>query len=224
MSPPPRSGTKCRSPGCSRSQNYPMRELCEMHYAEWRRNDPSAPRCRTDGCGKAGIGGGGLCGTHRRAEQRASQSGVLERDRATGLRVKAAWRARTGGPVGTLQFLMRTGWRWRKQATTKDGYRCVKLPHCRVLVHRLVMSEHIARALRRSETVHHINGDRSDNRIENLQLRHGNHGPGIALQCRTCGGTDLVPVALAPKSAKLTIRRWPTSDNRPRLSASSETI
>jgi hypothetical protein len=52
--------------------------------------------------------------------------------------------------------------------------------------HTIIMSNHIGRPLIKGETIHHMNGIKDDNRIEILELRCSNHGPGQRI-------IDLVP-------------------------------
>lgn len=85
---------------------------------------------------------------------------------------------------------------WRVWLAEDDPMRAVADASGYALEHRLMMSRHLGRPLRQTETVHHIDGDRGNNRISNLQLRQGQHGNGVALRCRCCGSTDLEPVQL----------------------------
>jgi len=73
---------------------------------------------------------------------------------------------------------------------TSQGYIWVYMPshpnkNCSgyVLEHRLEMEKYIGRYLRKDEDVHHIDGNKSNNLIENLELiNHKDHGRMHAFQ------------------------------------------
>lgn len=67
-----------------------------------------------------------------------------------------------------------------------------------VFEHRLVMALALGRPLADHEEVHHIDGDRRDNRLANLQLRFTPHGAGAAFRCADCGSCNVAAVPLAP--------------------------
>lgn len=71
-----------------------------------------------------------------------------------------------------------------RYSRTRKGYIFVRytdpdtLLTTEILEHRYVMAQHLRRPLRKSEQVHHINGIRHDNRLENLELWDSSHPPG----------------------------------------------
>lgn len=67
-------------------------------------------------------------------------------------------------------------------STRSDGY---------IQEHRLVMEQHLNRKLLPDEQVHHINGDKQDNRLENLEvLSVSEHMRLHALEKETWRGRD----------------------------------
>jgi hypothetical protein len=136
---------------------------------------------------------------YRERPIRCFSLGCSRKVNARGLCHTHYWRLKTHGNI------------WHERPSGRShidyhGYRVVNLAKgdprrawfkkTSILEHRLVMSEHLGRALESYESVHHINGDKQDNRIENLQMRTTHHGKGIALRCCDCGSQNVAPVEL----------------------------
>lgn len=64
------------------------------------------------------------------------------------------------------------------KSITKNGYVLLRTNNRSILEHRYVMENHIGRQLFSHETVHHKNGVRNDNRLENLELWSSLHPSG----------------------------------------------
>jgi len=116
----------------------------------------------------------------------------------------------------TAEAEARKLWRVTRVVSKGDYYYAVLPEHPNstdwgyVLWHRVIMENHLGRLLTPEEVVHHINGDKKDNRLENLELldkkehsaRHMRTGRKmVELKCPGCGkvfvrkfgNTHLVP-------------------------------
>ena len=133
-----------------------------MHYLRvWRHGSTDALRvrlqghgCTWDGCDEPQYSKG-MCARHYARHRRDLKRGGPPR-------------AGYGEGVTTNKGY-RLLWRPDHPNAFKVGY---------VLEHVLVMSEHLGRPLRKGESVHHKNGIRDDNRLENLELWTQGHPMG----------------------------------------------
>jgi hypothetical protein len=150
--------------------------MCGAHYQRQLRGQPLAGRlrgygptvrtCAVDGCERTAHGHK-LCNAHNQQHKR----GVAIASMVPAIKKKA-----THG----------------SGHTTKAGYRQLGVQGRRVQEHRLVMEQHLGRVLESHENVHHINGVRDDNRIENLELWSKSQPPGQRVEDKLAWCADFM--------------------------------
>lgn len=141
----------CSIDGCEYSSERRMGGrlgLCHIHYWEMRTSD--YPKCSVDGCIRVAETRlpDALCKMHRR---RLRIYGEIGSPHPKEYKRQVQCEGYTLVPC-LDEF---------KEMARGDGY---------VFEHRLIMAIHLNRALQKNEVVHHINGVKTDNRIENLRL------------------------------------------------------
>lgn len=73
-----------------------------------------------------------------------------------------------------------------------EGYIRTTIAGVAILQHRWVMEQSLGRALLPEETVHHLNGVRDDNRIENLELWSKSHPPGQRVEDKVSWAIEIL--------------------------------
>ena len=144
----------CNFPECDSPVEYRQGRVlrCEVHRTA----------CRVVGCDRPKYRGD-FCTRHRSRIRASGEPGEAE-SRTEDRTFKVS-------PDGTVWRLSDEGYVYRMVWVARRKYQYV-------WEHREVMELHLGRPLRDPENVHHLNGQKSDNRIENLELWSSQQPPG----------------------------------------------
>jgi len=144
----------CSVEACDRPRY--CKGFCTMHYQRDRAGKPmDAPRIEPKDRNRKHVEGG-ACIVEGCDRPHSSQRGMCDMH-------YQRW-AKHGDPGANFS-------KFGKGFTTREGYRIITTaPYTTMLEHRHIMEKHLGRKLEPFENVHHKNGIRDDNRIENLEV------------------------------------------------------
>ena len=171
---------KCSVNGCNEYIYH--RGFCKSHYdSNWRKIPKHSPCSIPEYHGK--VYSRGFCRIHyiENVKGKCCVDGCQNHEKTSGycgMHYGRFCRTGSAGEPGRRQAERGTGF-------IRDGYKyipCLGHPnsdkHGCIREHTKIMSDILGRPLLRSETVHHRNGDKLDNRFDNLELWSSNHPSG----------------------------------------------
>lgn len=156
--------------------------------------------CKVPDCEEIGTYGDGRCFDHyqiaRREKDAASKRLDGELGRPVCIEDLCFERADHRGPGTYCVFhlaahLTEQGIK-PPEPSKPAGYRSLLRGGRYQMEHRLVMEQHIGRPLEAHENVHHINGVRNDNRLENLELWSSSQPPGQRVEDKVAWAIEIL--------------------------------
>lgn len=171
------TGRTCAEEGCKK-EHY-AKGKCSIHYYRKRVRGIRGRKCEVPGCDKPHTAKGKCKLHYERVAKQVRPVLVCTVDGCTTRRVakglcKGHYARHRGGRDVAKPFRSPNG----KGHLSASGYIEICVKGRKTFEHRLVMERHLGRQLFEHENVHHMNGNRADNRIENLELWSTTQPPG----------------------------------------------
>lgn len=138
---------------CTRGESYQDTELESGSIIFWSRRDEQHVPVRCGRCGQEHI-------AHAANIRKKTYTGLCRSCLHTGP-TSTTWRGGRVTKTGYIYVKVYPGHPFYDTMANSLGY---------IAEHRLVMAEHLGHPLDENDLVHHRNGDKTDNRIENLEL------------------------------------------------------
>lgn len=161
---------KCTIDGCDKNKRHKGSKYCDMHYRRVLKYGDPGPagytnrldktkKCEVDNCLRTIERNKHYCLMHYARKRKHGYTGLS---------------TPMSAPPGSGSVCKRSGYK----IVCRPGHPMGSGKKGNIFEHRLIMANHLGRYLLKTEYVHHKNGNKLDNRIENLELWNKSQPPG----------------------------------------------